>query len=98
MVEGDNILFPGWMAGWKSEAEALTHLPYLKNSTVDNTCDKVIIKTNTKCASAVVCHLFVQRFNGKLKSFDQGKYSKIWTLTVEDDPWEYSTLADWEMM
>ena len=86
------------MAGWKSEAEAMTHLTYLKNSTVHDTCEKIIITTNTKCAPAVVCHLFVQRFNGKLKSFVQDKWSKIWTLTVEDDSWEYSTLADWYLM
>jgi|TARA_B110001450_G_scaffold146370_1_gene136790 hypothetical protein len=96
MAEGDNILFPGWMAGWKSEDEAKTHLTNLGEFNGDDSCDKVIITTNTKCASAVVCHLFSQRFNGKLKSFVQDEESKIWTLTVEDDSWEYSTLADWK--
>ena len=34
--------------------------------------------------------------NGKFKTFVQDEESKVWTLTVEDDPWEYSTLADWK--
>ena len=55
-----------------------------------------VITTKTKCASAVVCHLFSQRFNAKFKSATFDEESKIWTLVVEDDPWEYSTLADWK--
>lgn len=96
MAEGDNILFPGWMAGWKSEDEAKTHLASLGDFNGDDAAEKVIIATKTKCASAVVCHLFSQRFNAKFKSCTQDEESKIWTLTVEDDPWEYSTLADWK--
>merc|ERR1712086_215467 len=96
MAEGDNILFPGWMAGWKSEDEAKTALTNLGDFNGDNAAEKVIITTKTKVASAVVLHTFSQRFNGKFKSFVQDEESKIWTLTVEDDPWEYSTLADWK--
>merc|ERR1719331_780273 len=96
MADGDNILFPGWMAGWKSEDEAKTHLTNLGEFNGDDACEKVIIATKTKCASAVVCHLFSQRFNGKFKSAVQDEESKIWTVTVEDDPWEYSTLEDWK--
>jgi len=96
MAEGDNVLFPGWMAGWKSEDEAKTHLASLGEFNGDDPAEKVIIAGKTKCASAVVLHLFSQRFNGKFKSFTQDEESKIWTLTVEDDPWEYSTLADWK--
>merc|ERR1711990_932828 len=96
MAEGDNILFPGWMAGWKSEDEAKTHLTNLGEFNGDDACEKVIIATKTKCASAVVLHLFSQRFNGKFKSFTQDEESKVWTLAVDDDSWEYSTLADWK--
>lgn len=96
MAEGDNILFPGWMAGWKSEDEAKTHLTNLGEFNGKDACEQVIIATKTKVASAVVLHQFSQRFNGKFKSFVQDEESKIWTLTVEDDPWEYKTLEDWK--
>jgi len=96
MADGDNILFPGWMAGWKSEDEAKTHLASLGEYNGDDSAEKVIISTKTKCASAVVCHLFSQRFNAKFKSATLDEESKIWTVVVEDDPWEYSTLADWK--
>ena len=96
MAEGDNILFPGWMAGWKSEDEAKTHLTNLGEFNGKDKAEKVIISTKTKCASAVVCHLFSQRFNGKFKSFAKEEGSDTWVLTVEDDSWEYSTLADWK--
>ena len=96
MADGDNILFPGWMAGWKSEDEAKTHLASLGDFNGDDKCEKVIIAAKTKCASAVVCHLFSQRFNGKFKSIAKDEESGVYTVTVEDDPWEYSTLADWK--
>lgn len=56
MKEGDNILFPGWMAGWKSEDEAKTHLTNLGEFNGKDSCEKVIIAAKTKVASAVVLH------------------------------------------
>lgn len=90
------MLFPGWMAGWKSEDEAKTHLASLGDFNGDDAAEKVIIATKTKCASAVVLHLFSQRFNSKFVSFEQDEESKIWTLKVDDDSWEHKTLAEWE--
>jgi hypothetical protein len=87
-----NILFPGWMAGWKSEDEAVKGI--WDGESAKNKIHKVVISTKTKCASAVVCRLFAQRFNSKLKSLEEKE--GIWYLTVEDDSWEHKTLAAWE--
>jgi len=53
--EGGSVLFPGWMAGWKSEDEAVKGIWASESK---NTVFKVVISTKTKCASAVVCRLF----------------------------------------
>jgi len=66
------------MAGWKSEEEAKKGIWEMNGK---NECEKVIIVTKAKCASAVVCRLFSQRFNSKLTSFE--KKEDIWYLTVE---------------
>jgi len=39
MAEGDNILFPGWMAGWKSEDEAKTALTNLGEFNGKDACE-----------------------------------------------------------
>jgi hypothetical protein len=90
--ENGSILFPGWMAGWKSEDEAKKGIWECNGK---NTVHKVIIVAKTKCKDAVVCRLFSQRFNAKKTSFE--KKEDIWYLTVADDGWEYKTLADWKV-
>ena len=93
LIEEDgSILFPGWMAGWKSEDEAKNGIWECNGK---NKVHKVIIVTKTKCTSAVVCRLFAQRFNSKKKSFEEK--DGIWYLTVEDNAWEYKSLADWKV-
>jgi len=89
--EGGSILFPGWIAGWKSEAEALSGI-WENNG--KNTVHKVVISTKTKCCSAVVCRLFAQRFNSTKKSLEEK--DGVWYLTVEDNSWDYKTLAEWK--
>jgi len=90
--EGGSILFPGWMAGWKSEDEAKNGIWECNGK---NDVQKVIIVTKTKCTAAVVCRLFAQRFNSKKTSFEEK--DGIWYLTVEDASWEYKSLADWKV-
>lgn len=91
-VEEDGaLLFPGWMAGWKSEEEAIANIWEVNGK---NKVFKVVISTKTKCASAVVCRLFAQRFNSKKKTLEEK--DGVWHLAVEDDSWEYKTLADWK--
>jgi hypothetical protein len=89
---GGAILFPGWMAGWKSEDDAKKGIWECNGK---NTVHKVIIVTKTKVLDAVVCRLFSQRFNSKKTSFE--KKDDIWYLTVEDNGWEYKSLADWKV-
>jgi len=79
------------MAGWKSEEEAVKGIWAAESK---NTVFKVVISTKTKCASAVVCRLFAQRFNSKKKTLEEKE--GIWYLTVEDDSWSYKTLAEWK--
>jgi len=55
IAEGENVLFPGWVAGWKTKEEAIKNI-WENNG--KNKVHKVVIHTNTKCASAVVCRLF----------------------------------------
>jgi hypothetical protein len=93
LIEEDgSLLFPGWMAGWKSEEEALKGIWECNGK---NKVHKVVIVTKTKCTEAVVCRLFAQRFNSKKKSFEEK--DGIWYLTVEDNGWEYKSLADWKV-
>lgn len=93
LIEEDgSLLFPGWMAGWKSEEEALKGIWECNGK---NKIHKVVIVTKTKCTEAVVCRLFAQRFNSKKKSFEEK--DGIWYLTVEDNGWEYKSLADWKV-
>jgi hypothetical protein len=89
--ENESILFPGFMAGWKSEDEAVKGIWAAESK---NKVFKVIISTKTKVASAVVCRLFAQRFNSKKKTLEEK--DGIWYLTVEDNSWGYKTLAEWK--
>ena len=91
IAENGNILFPGVVAAWASEEEAV------KNSFGEmhgkNEVSKVVFTTKTKVHSAIVCREFVYRFNAKVEK--QEDKEGVLHVTLADDTWEHKTLAAW---
>jgi hypothetical protein len=93
IAENGNIMFPGVVAGWASEADA-TKNSFHAITGAKNDIKKVVFTGKTKTFSSVVCREFVYRFNAKVEK--QEEKEGILYVTLADDSWEYKTLADWK--
>lgn len=91
IAENGNILFPGVVAAWASEEDALKHGFVEHNG--KNTIHKVCFHSKTKVHSAVVLREFVYRFNAKVEK--QEDKDGVLHVTLADDSWEHKTLEAW---
>ena len=89
--ENGNILFPGVVAAWASEEEAVKH--GFNELQGKNAVSKVVFHAKTKVHSAVVCREFVYRFNAKVEK--QEDKEGVLHITLADDSWEHKTLEAW---
>jgi hypothetical protein len=91
--ENGNIMFPGVVAGWATEAEAMSN-SFGDISSAKNEVKKVVFIGKTKTFSSVVCREFVYRFNAKVEK--QEDKEGVLFVTLADDSWAYKTLEDWK--
>jgi len=89
--ENGPIMFPGVVAGWATEEEALK--VFNADLHAKNEVKKVCFHTKTKVVSAVVCRLFAYRFNAKVEK--QEDKDGVLHVTLADDSWEHKTLEAW---
>ena len=90
--ENGNILFPGIVAAWASEEEAVKN-SFGTGENGKNPITKVCFTAKTKVHSAIVCREFVYRFNAKVEK--QEDKEGVLHITLADDTWEHKTLAAW---
>jgi len=91
--ENGNIMFPGVIAGWASEADA-TKNSFGDISSAKNDIKKVVFTGKTKTLTSIVCREFVYRFNAKVEK--QEDKEGVLYVTLADDSWAYKTLEDWK--
>lgn len=92
MVEGkEEIVFPGWLSGWRSEEDAKKNIGTYAGSQAGH---KVLYKINAKVLEAVVCRSFIQRLSAKIDSHEEADGWNVISLT--ENPFKHTTIADWE--
>lgn len=84
------IVFPGWLAGWRSEEDAKANVGTYGGSQAGA---KVIFKINAKCLEAVVCRSFIQRLSATVDSHEEADGWNSFALT--EKPFTATTIAAW---
>lgn len=82
------IMFPGWISGWATDAEAK------KDWNDDSKGQKVLYKTNAKSHKAVVCRHFIQRLNATIESAEEK--DGVFHVVLKEVPLPAQTVAEWE--
>ena len=88
------ILFPGWIAGWKSEAEAISHLDFIGLADATQKVNKVVFHvTGASIFEFVQCRLFAHRLEGTVASNKDD--AGICKFEVTAKPHNDATIAEW---
>jgi len=88
------ILFPGWVAGWKTEADAIAYVNFVDTSDAKQKVNKVIFHvTNASVLNFIQCRLFATRLEGTVASNKEAE--GIWRFEVTGKALNDQTIADW---
>jgi hypothetical protein len=88
------ILFPGWIAGWKTEADAILHIGALNKDEAKTALHPVVFHVTGASALAFAqCRLFSHRLEGKVAS--NAKKDDNTHFEVTGSPHNDQTIAEW---
>lgn len=88
------ILFPGWVAGWKTEADAIAHIATLNRDDAKTTlCPVVFHVTGASALAFAQCRLFSHRLEGKVSKNEKKGDNTF--FDVAGQPHNDQTIAEW---
>lgn len=88
------ILFPGWVAGWKSEADAIAHIATLnKENSKVNLHGVVFHVTGASALAFAQCRVYCHRLEGKVAKNEDKDGNTHFTVAAQ--PHNDQTIAEW---
>lgn len=83
--ENGPILFPGWISGWKSEADSIANANFVDTSESKQKVNKVIFHvTNASVLAFAQCRLYAHRLEGSVASNKEA--DGIWRFEITAKP------------
>jgi hypothetical protein len=88
------ILFPGWVAGWKSEADAIAHIATIPRDNAKVGLHGVVFHVTGASALAFAqCRVFCHRLSGKVSKHEAKDSNTVFEVAA--DPHNDQTIAEW---